>query len=179
MTVAYEIEKETNTRELQWIEKNGYGVYIGIDRDKKEVQRVLEIIRIEAQNWFCKEFGYYPDIRIEINSRLSKANALFSRVINNYSGETMDVYIEMAGRFMRHVHITSLLKTLKHELVHYHLWNTDKSFKDGTKTFENMMEKYELPSNITVKNQAHPWYYKTQSYNYYKATESTTRVEDY
>ena len=179
MSLAYEIEKETNTRELQWIEKDQHGVYIGIDRDKKEVQRVFEIIRIEAQNWFCKEFGYFPAIRIEISPRLSNANGRFARVIDRYSGETLDVYIQMAGRFMRHCHITSLLKTLKHELVHYHLWNKGKDFKDGQPTFEKMIEHYELPSNITGKNKCHPWYYETNTYRNYKATDSITRVEDY
>ena len=178
MTLAYQIEAQSNSNQLTWIEDEIDGTYRGLDRSTKEVHRVLAIIKEEAFQWFLEEFGYKPEIQILIDGRKQKANGVFRRYTNSRTGELTKMNISMSGRFMRHVHVACLLKTLKHELVHYHLYTQGRDFSDGTREFEALMEKYELPSNYTKKNKAHPWYYSTNRYGHYKETQSSTRIED-
>lgn len=178
MTLSYQIEAESNSKQLRWIELKEGGVYMGIDRTPKEVKRVLEIIKEEAFQWFIEEFDYKPQIEVGLNGRKQTANGVFRRISNSQTGELVRMNILMSGRFMRHVHVTCLLKTLKHELIHYHLFKQDRDFRDGSYEFEQLIAKYDLPSNYTKNNKAHPWYYETKAYKHYKDIKSTTRVED-
>lgn len=175
----YNMEFESNTRALvQETTSAGYVVYNGIDRSKYQKDIVYNAVQAMAREWFFKEFGYYPTIRFEYNANKTKANGQFTRVIDGYSGNTKDMWITLSGRFLQHAHIKYVLKTLKHELVHYHLWGTGKQYADGTPLFESLMVKYELPSNVTRANKCHGYSYKTARYTNTHGIHSKFTMED-
>ena len=53
------------------------------------------------------------------------------------------------------LHYSALLKVLKHEVVHYYLWQHHCEFKDGTDTFESLLAKYSLATSTLsdIKNE--------------------------
>lgn len=160
----YNREYERNTKSLYLDIVEGHTVALGINRTPKEAEELLKIIHAVACEWINVEYGYYPTIDVKIAPRKVNANGCYVRTVNKKTRKVCGEHITMSGRFMRHVHVKHLLNTLKHELIHYHLHKVGLEFRDGTPTFEAMMRKYNLPSNYTNHNKAHPWSFVTNKY---------------
>src|SRR5699024_8098498 len=67
--------------------------------------------------------------------------------IHSYEGESLR--IELAKNLLQYGSDQAILGTLKHELVHYALFEQDKPCEDGDEYFENELRRVGAPSTGT------------------------------
>ena len=85
----------------------------------------------EIANEFLEEYGMTLKIPIVINNRLRKLMGAF--VYTN----SEPVRIEIAGDMIKYAHSDFIIDTLKHELIHYALYEMKQPFDDKDQNFIN------------------------------------------
>lgn len=91
----------------------------------------LEVIA----NEFLEEYGTTLKIPIVINNRLRKLMGAFVYT------DSEAIRIEIAGNMIKYAHSDFIIDTLKHELIHYALYEMKEPFDDDDETFINECNK--------------------------------------
>lgn len=150
------------------------------DREKRKFESELEIY---AHKFLKKNFNMNLTIPIKIDGRLTVSVGSFHFKNNGF--KNIAKMIKMSERYMKcALHdgadgIESILDTLKHELVHYALFEQGvKGFGDGDVEFESKLEELNIgASGATSKNKVmskklNTWY---DIYDIYIDNEDNTK----
>lgn len=114
---------------------------------KGEIQMTLKIVEhtkyrdiAEVEKFCCEflreEYGIELAIPIERNNRLSRALGRF-RIRNGRS-----LILSFAGFFLDNGTEEQIVSTMKHECIHYALFEQGRNYKDGDADFENQLRKH-------------------------------------
>lgn len=101
-----------------------------------------------CREFLIKEYGVSLTIPVKINNRLSRT---LGRFVISAGG--INNRIEFAGRLLKYGTDKQVISVLKHECIHYALYELKRDFKDGQKDFENELIKHNSDSTnmITIK----------------------------
>ena len=104
-----------------------------------------------AEDFLQEEFNMSLDIPIKLNGRLKRAGGRF--ISRSHSA----VEIDLNKTVYEHNPIDVVLDILKHELVHYALFEKGLPYRDGDRVFENTLARLGVSSTNTlrVKTKAH------------------------
>ena len=107
---------------------------------------------------FLKEnYGIELGIPIKINARLSRA---LGRFVHEADGNSLE--IDLSKSLIEYNEPEFVEDVLKHELIHYALYELGKPYRDGDSYFETEIKKHGATSNrVHIENYAR----KTYIYN--------------
>lgn len=141
----------------EFTNKLGINVYYGLDRTRDEMELVLQSVIKEASEWYETEFNSYVTVPIKLDHRI-KANGEF--IYNSLQAQR----IILSYYMVKHSTREHILKVLKHELIHHYLYyNNISEINDGSKHFEYLVRKYNLPSNYHNHYKSVPMFYETKN----------------
>lgn len=99
---------------------------------------------------FLKEaYDFDITIPIVVNNRLSRTLGRFQRV--TMMGESFSCRIEISGNMIKYYSYDEVISTLKHECIHYVLFEKGLPFQDGQPLFEKELAKHGSHSSGTKK----------------------------
>lgn len=135
------------TIEKMVVKKGVYSndVHKMIKLTSKQKTEFTEQMTIFANNFLKDEFGLGLKIPIEITGRLTRTGGAF----HYKSRRKESVVIKMSERFVAcalldNDGINAILDILKHELVHYALYELDKPHRDGDYEFESTLARLHI-----------------------------------
>lgn len=89
------------------------------------------------------------DIPLEFNPRMRTTYGWFKSA-RKYNGTRISIGIELNKHFAENNEPTIVLDVLRHELVHYALWEQGKPNKDGHPVFESELKRLKIVSQSTI-----------------------------
>lgn len=96
-------------------------------------------IEVYAKKFLKEEFNMDLKIPIELNGRLKRS---FGRFLHyNYPNRNGSIKIDFSKDFIAYHPIEEIISTIKHECVHYALYELGKPYRDGDKYFEDYLKK--------------------------------------
>lgn len=104
------------------------------------------VLEKNAREFLMDAYGLELKIPVLINSRLKSKNGVFWHRTNRKES----LRIEISKTYIEHQEWKTVLSTLKHECIHYALYEMDKPYEDGTPTFEAEIVKHGSHSTGTV-----------------------------
>ena len=116
---------------------------MAVQQDRWIIHQFTQIAKKFLKENYDMELG----IPITINGRLKSVYGRFRHMGNR----KQSVRIEMSRNYIEHQEWNTVVETLKHELIHYALYELDKPYRDGTAYFEAEIQKHGSHSSGTVK----------------------------
>ena len=110
-----------------------------------------------AEEFLQEEFDMSLNIPIKLNGRLKRAGGRFISSQDYFTREHTALEIDLNKTVYENNPIDVILDILKHELVHYALFEKGLPYKDGDRVFENTLTRLGVSSTNTlkVKTKAH------------------------
>lgn len=104
------------------------------------MQTKLEVLEEIAKDFLMEEFGIELNIPIEINGRLSRSLGRFVC----YPSRKKSVKIELSKRLLEFYDDDEVVDTLRHECVHYALFELGKPYSDTDMFFINTCNRLDV-----------------------------------
>lgn len=122
-----------------------------------DFNKALKDIEVYAKNFLKEEFDMDLKIPVEMNGRLKN---VFGRFMHyNYPNRNGSIKIEFSKDFVAYHPIEEIISTIKHECVHYALYELGKPYKDGDKYFEDYLKKVGADSTGTKSSKSPSHHY--------------------
>lgn len=118
-----------------------------------EKQEILNKISLEANKWLARNYPDAPKFQnpfIIINNKDYPAHILGVYSPKNNSIGISNVLVQA---YLKTGSFHYIMETLKHELIHFALFNRNpnsKDYQDGNEVFESELKKHKLLSNFQV-----------------------------
>jgi SprT-like protein len=112
--------------------------------DWKSIERKLTN---EAKKFLIDAYGIQLDIPVRVNGRLKSTHGVFK----HKSSRKESMSIEIGKTYIENHPWETVYSTLKHECIHYYLYERDLPYKDGHPYFENELKKHGSHSTGTVR----------------------------
>ena len=119
-------------------------------------QTKLEVLEDIAKDFLMEEFGIKLDIPIEINGRLSRSLGRFIC----YPKRKESVKIELSKNLLEFYDDDEVLDTLRHECVHYALFELRKPYRDNDKYFIDTCNRLSVGLTETTEHKGLVHVYK-------------------
>lgn len=113
--------------------------------DWKAMERKLES---DAREFLLEAYGLELKIPVVVNSRLKSTYGRF--IHRDIRNTRQSLRIEMGKNYIEHQEWQTIYETLKHECIHYALYELGKPYKDGHPLFESELKKHGSHSTGTV-----------------------------
>lgn len=113
-------------------------------------QFTIEELRSYSQDWLKENYGMDLKIPLNLNGRLTKTLGYFLHRINNRTGERTPVKLDISRHLVEKNNPDVVLDILKHELIHYVMFERGLPFRDGDKEFENELALHGVVSQSTI-----------------------------
>lgn len=113
---------------------------------KVTVNQLKEI----ANEFLNDNFNMDLNIPIIINKRLSTSAGRFKGSINPFNSSRISIKIDIASNILDD-NLDDIIKVLKHELIHYALFERNEPFKDSDYHFQETLRRFDLPSHYRPK----------------------------
>lgn len=125
-----------------------------LNRDLKELVSELENV---ATSFCANEYDTGLIVKVEVNSRLSKALGRFIYRRNNLTKEFYPSKIELSKKLLERGTHEQIIDVLKHECVHYCLFMNELPHNDGDPYFEEELRRLNISSTrtISIKHDVH------------------------
>lgn len=120
------------------------------------MQTKLEVLEDIAKDFLQEEFGIDLEIPIEINGRLSRSLGRFVC----YPSRKKSVKIELSKNLLEFYDDDEVVDTLRHECVHYALFELGKPFKDHDTYFINTCNRLNVGLTNTTQHKGLVHVYK-------------------
>lgn len=103
-----------------------------------------------ANDFLNKNYGMNLVVPLLVNGRLTKTYGRFKYERNRFSGEEKALSVELNKTFILHNSKEDVFNILRHELIHYALFELGKPFDDGDSYFENELKKHNTYSQSNI-----------------------------
>lgn len=110
------------------------------------IDRSVFSLEKRCKEFIRKEYNINLDIPVRINNRLSRSLGRFVITRGN-----IDNRIEFAGYLLKEGTDEQIISVLKHECIHYVLYQLGRDFKDGQKDFENELKRHGAGSTNSIR----------------------------
>jgi len=111
--------------------------------------RVQHLLEKFSKEFLKENYDMELGIPIELSGRMKKSYGMFWH--SNPRTPKKSIKITMSKNYIEHQLWETVLQTMKHELIHYALYEKDLPYKDGHPVFEAEISKHESHSTGTVK----------------------------
>ncbi|WIG31200.1 SprT-like domain-containing protein [Bacillus pumilus] len=101
----------------------------------------VEELITEAERFLAENYDMKLGIPIKRNNRLRNTLGWFQ-----HSDRDGALDIEINGKLMDYASRTEVIDVLRHELIHYALYSTGRSYQDGCVEFEDELKKHVVSS---------------------------------
>ena len=118
-----------------------------------QLQKVQKLLIKEAK-YFCKKhYGLTFNLPLNINKRLTRTSGYFQCRIQKKVAVKIDISYKMIATALAFGDFDTVLDVLRHELVHYSLFELGRDYHDGDKDFESELARLDISaSGATAKN---------------------------
>lgn len=99
-----------------------------------------------ARGFLMQAYGMELRIPVQVNGRLKSKNGVFWHT----STRKESLRIEISKNYIEHQEWETVLSTVRHECIHYALYELDRNYKDGQADFENELVKHKSHSTKTI-----------------------------
>lgn len=127
---------------------------------KEVMDMTLKDLHRFAEEFLQEEFNMSLNIPIKLNGRLKRAGGRFILKEDLFTRSLTALEIDLNKTVYENNPIDVVLDILKHELVHYALFEQGLPFRDGEKVFENTLTRLGISSTNTVKVKTKAHIYK-------------------
>lgn len=121
----------------------------------EEIKFTQKQLEEEARKFLKEVFDMDLEIPIVISDRMKSAFGMF----RHYANRKESIDIRISKNLLKFYSKEEILGTLKHECVHYALYEMGKPYRDGDFWFEQVLRLYNIPRTETKK-------FKGQAYKY-------------
>lgn len=104
-----------------------------------------------ADEFLIEEFALELEIPIRISRRMSKTFGSFAFTRSRKTGKQDAKEIVISANLIEHHPWEDVIDTLKHECVHYALFELGKPYRDGDAYFENTLRAHGISSTQTTE----------------------------
>lgn len=111
--------------------------------DWKAMQKRVEK---HARDFLMEAYGFELNIPIILNGRLKSKNGCFW----HKSTRKESLRIEISKTYIEHQAWETVCSTIRHECIHYFLYESDRPYKDGHPVFEGELKKWNCHSTGTI-----------------------------
>lgn len=113
-----------------------------------------------ANEFLTKEYGLTLQAPLKLNGRLTKSLGRHVGRINTYYGIRTTIAIELSKRLLEHYTEDTVLDVLKHELVHYAMFNLNREYRDGYHEFEKELTRLGISrTNVISRSDSEPMHH--------------------
>lgn len=104
-------------------------------------QLTIAELTVIARQFLRDEYGIALEIPIRRNNRLRTTYGTFT---HNYKKSEC---IELSGKLFDYADVSVIIDVLKHECIHYALFELGRDYKDGRSDFEGELKRLNVRSN--------------------------------
>ena len=102
--------------------------------------RIKNQLSLFAEDFLLENYGIGLNIPIELNGRLITTLGRF--IMHDYGNSKESIRIELSTKMIEHNEMDFVENVLKHELIHYALFETGYSYRDGDDDFEFELKEH-------------------------------------